>query len=61
MLGDAIKTLLLAAASLFWVNDNDKNKQVQLYMLKAAQHGKSFVQNNELNCDFLFKLAKKLE
>ena len=59
-LGDAIKTLLLAAASLFWVNDNDKNKQVQLYMLKAAQHGKSFVQNNELNYDFFVQTCKEI-
>jgi len=59
-LGDAIKTLSQVAAGLFWTNDNDKNKQIQLYILKAAQHGKSFVQNNELNYDLFVQTCKEI-
>ncbi len=59
-LSDAIKTLSQVAAGLFWTNDNDKNKQIQLYILKAAQHGKSFVQNNELNYDLFVQTCKEI-
>ena len=59
-LGDAIKTLSNVAAGLFWTDKNDKNKEIQLYILKAAQHGKSFVQNNELNYDLFVQTCKEI-
>ena len=50
-LGDAIITLLSAASRIIYFDNNHDNKKIQLFLLKAAQYGKNFVQN--LNYDFI--------
>ena len=60
----AIKTLEISAANLFWLeknqNKNNKNKQIQIFLLKAAQFGKSFVQQGEFNFDRFVDTCKNI-
>ena len=59
---NAIITLAIAAANLFWVEtDSDNNfKDIQLYMLKAAQLGKCFVNSEEFNFDKFVDICKNI-
>ena len=51
-LPDAIKSLQIAASSIYWVEkDNDVNKELQMILIKASQYGKSFVQKGDFNYD----------
>lgn len=52
-LPDAVKSLQNASANI-WKTD------VQLYMLKAAQHGKNFVQKEEFNFDQFVEVCKNI-
>ena len=60
----AIKTLETSAANLFWLeknqNKNNKNQQIQIYLLKAAQFGKCFVQQGEFNFDRFIDTCKNI-
>ena len=60
----AIKTLEISAANLFWLeknqSKNNKNKQIQIYLLKAAQFGKCFVQQGEFNFDRFVDSCKNI-
>ena len=58
----AIMSVEIAAANIFWVddpNDNEK-KEVQLFVLKAAQYGKVFVQKDEFNFDKFLEICKDI-
>ena len=58
----AIMSVEIAAANIFWVddpNDNEK-KEIQLFVLKAAQYGKVFVQKDEFNFDKFLEICKDI-
>ncbi len=57
-LGDAIITLLSAASRIIYFDNNHDNKKIQLFLLKAAQYGKNFVQN--LNYDLFVQYCKEI-
>ena len=50
-LPDIIHSLQVASANIFWTEDEneDQKKEVQLFVLKAAQYGKNFVNKEEFN------------
>ncbi len=57
-LGDAIKTLLIAASKISYYDENNDKKKIQFYLLKAAQYGKNYVQN--LNYDFFVQTCQEI-
>ena len=61
----SINSLLMAAASIFWTENsleeqNYEKKDIQLFILKAAQFGKTFVQKDEFNFDRFFEICKDI-
>lgn len=62
-LSDAIYNLQIAAANIFWLKseeeDEDK-KEVQLFLLQAAQHAKCFVKKEIFNFDKFFQMCKDI-
>ena len=61
LLPNAIHTLQKSAANLFYLEKNgDKNQQVQMYMLKAAQYGKNFVENENFNYNKFVEICKEI-
>jgi hypothetical protein len=58
----AIYNLLIAAANIFWIkNDDDQEKkEAQLFLLEAAQHAKCFVKKEEFNFDKFFQMCKDI-
>ena len=57
----SIHTLQKSAANLFYLDKNgDKNKEVQMYMLKAAQYGKNFVENENFNYNKFVEICKEI-
>ena len=62
-LSDSIFMLLNAATNIFWIDDesDNKNKDVQLYLLKAAQLGKIFIEEkDDFNYDKFVEICKDL-
>ena len=77
-LTNAITSLLVAAANIFWIYDystnkdiNDKNlsnfevyniekKDLQLFILEAAQYGKNYVKNEDFNFDKFLGTCKDI-
>ena len=45
----SIKTLLSCASNLLYFDKNHQNKNIQFYLLKAAQYGKNYVHNFNFN------------
>ena len=53
-LPEAINTLQIASANLFWIDDKNKKNEkkiLQLEFLRAAQYGKTFLQKEEFDFD----------
>ena len=52
-LPDIVCSLQLASANIFWTeaHNEEQYKEVQLFLLKAAQYGKNFVNKDEFNFD----------
>ena len=62
-LPDAIKNLQIAAANIFWIEkdpDTFNKRDLQTFLLKAAQFGKSFVQKEEFNYDRFIDICKSI-
>ena len=63
VLPDAILSLANASANVFWIeNEEDGNnrKEAQLFMLKAAQLGKYFLQEGNFNFDKFIEICKNI-
>ena len=59
----AINTLQKAAMNLFFIEDNEENsnmKELQMFLIKAAQYGKSFVQKGDFNYESFLQRCKEL-
>ena len=61
----SINSLLFAAANIFWTENspedqNYEKKDVQLFILKAAQYGKNFAQKDEFNYDKFYEICKDI-
>ena len=61
----AVNALLVAAGNLFWADtypeeQNYEKKEVQLFILKAAQYGKIFVNKDEYNYDKFLETCKEI-
>ena len=59
----AINTLQKAAMNLFFIEDNEDNsniKELQMFLIKAAQYGKSFVQKGDFNFESFVQRCKDL-
>ena len=61
----SINSLLNAAANIFWTENstdeqNYEKKDIQLFILKAAQYGKNFAQKDEFNFDKFFEICKDI-
>ena len=60
----AIKSVEIAAANIFWIDDpsnsDNEKKEIQLFVLKAAQYGKSFVKKDEFNFDNFLEICKDI-
>ena len=60
----AVISLGVSAANIFWVEDlgNKRNekKDIQLFILKAAQYGKIFVNKDEFNYDKFLNICKDI-
>ena len=60
----AINSLLLAAGNIFWVGEspdgglNLDKKDLQLFILRAAQYGKYFVDKDDFNFDKFLEMCK---
>ena len=64
-LAKAINFLLIAASNIFWVEylpeaENYEKKDLQLFILKAAQYGKNFVQKDDFNFDKFLEMCKDI-
>ena len=69
-LPEAIYTLQIASANLFWIEDKNKNisedsekndrKLLQLEFLRAAQYGKTFLQREEFDFDKFNEICKDI-
>ena len=62
-LSDAIYNLQIAAANIFWLKseeDDEDKKEVQLFLLQAAQHAKCFVKKEIFNFDKFFQMCKDI-
>ena len=48
-----VSNLQIASANIFWTNteNEENNKEVQLFLLKSAQFGKNFVEKSDFNFD----------
>lgn len=57
-----IRDLQIACAFLFWTNNNDEknSKEIQLFILKAAQYGKNFVHKEDFNFNRFIEICKKI-
>ena len=62
-LPDAIKDLAIAAANIYWTEkdpDSYSKRDVQNFMIKAAQFGKSIVQKEEFNFERFNDICKSI-
>ena len=52
-LSEIVSNLEIASANIYWTNaENEENsKEIQLFILKAAQYGKNFVDKSDFNFD----------
>lgn len=66
-LPDAINTLQIASANLFWIDDKNKNNNIhnekkimQLEFLRAAHYGKTFLQKEEFDFDKFNEICRDI-
>ena len=71
-LTNIINILLIAASNIFWIyhekkdvlsnfeNYNKEKKEAQLFVLEAAQYGKSFVKSDKFNFDKFLQVCKDI-
>ena len=61
-LGNAINKLQLAAAHIYWLEKDifKEKKQIQLYILNAAQFGKSFISKEDFDFDKFVETCKDI-
>ena len=61
-LADSIEDLQLASANIFWTENNNEEfrKEVQFFVLKAAQYAKKFVNKDEFNHDKFNGICKDI-
>lgn len=61
-LSNAINNLQIAGANIFWSEEEvmKDNKNIQLYLLNAAQFGKSFIGKDDFNFDKFVEICKDL-
>ena len=60
---NAVNSLLIVAGNIFWIGDEEENfekKETQLFVLKAAQYGKTFVKKDEFNYDKFLEICKDI-
>ena len=62
MLGSAINNLQIAAANIFWLDKDifKDRKNIQLYILNAAQFGKSFIGKDDFDFDKFVETCKDI-
>ena len=62
ILSDGINNLQIAAANLFWTKSdkNEDKKNIQLFILEAAQHTKCFVKKDIFNFDKFYEMCKDI-
>ena len=62
VLADSIENLQIACANIYWTDElnNDFQKEVQLFTLKAAQYAKKFVNKDEFNFDKFNEICKDM-
>ena len=58
----AVENLQTTAANIYWTNDENEGskKEIQMYLLKAAQHGKYFLEKEEFNFDKFVEICKEI-
>ena len=61
-LADSIVNLQIASANIFWTENNneDYKKEVQLFLIKAAQYAKKFVNKDDFNYDKFNEICKDM-
>ena len=61
-LGKAINNLQIAAANIYWLEKENfkEKKKIQLYILNAAQFGKSFISKDEFDFDKFVETCKDI-
>ena len=61
-LPDAIEALQKASANIYWTENNNekKQKETQLFLLKVAQFAKKFVDKEEFNFDKFNQICKEM-
>ena len=61
-LGNAINKLQLAAAHIYWLDKDiyKEKKKIQLYILNAAQFGKSFISKDDFDFDKFVQTCKDI-
>ena len=62
VLADSVEDLEYACANIFWTeaNNNEFRKEIQLFVLKAAQYAKKFVNKEDFNYDKFIEICKDL-
>ena len=62
VLADSIEDLEYACANIFWIeaNNNEFRKEIQLFVLKAAQYAKKFVNKEDFNFDKFNEICKDM-
>ena len=62
VLSSAINNLQLAAANIFWLDKDifKEKKNIQLYILNAAQFGKSFIGKNDFDFNKFVEICKDI-
>ena len=62
VLSTAVNNLQIAAANIYWSEKdlNKEKKNIQLYILNAAQFGKSFVEKEIFNFDNFVEICKEI-
>jgi len=62
VLEDSIADLQIASANIFWTDNNnvDNKKELQFFVLKAAQYAKKFANKEEFNYDKFIEICKEM-
>ena len=62
VLAESIENLQIASANIFWTENNneDNRKEIQLFILKAAQYAKKFVNKEDFNFDKFNHICKEM-
>ena len=62
VLAESIENLQYACANIFWTENNDEEfkKEVQLFLIKAAQYAKKFVNKEDFNYDKFNEICRDM-